>query len=68
MWWDLDRDIQTHIGSVLQEQFEFLFDKLNVKGTRDVAAEVTTRVMMHRERPTEAAAEVEAEEVGDLAD
>jgi hypothetical protein len=25
-------------------------------------------VLMHRERPTEAAAEVEAEEVGDLAD
>jgi len=68
MWWDLDGDTQAQIGSVLQEQFEFLFDKLNVKGTRDVAAEVTTRVAMHRERPTEAATEMEAEEVGDLAD
>lgn len=68
MWWDLADDVQTSVGSVLQEQFEFLFDKLNVKNTRDVVAEVTTRVMMHRQRPTEAAAEVEAEDVGDLAD
>jgi len=68
MWWDLDGATQAQIGSVLQEQFEFLFDKLNVKGTRDVVAEVTTRVVMHRQRPTEAAVAVEAEEVGDLAD
>jgi fructose/tagatose bisphosphate aldolase len=68
IWWDLDVDTQTRVGSVLQEQFEFLFDKLNVKGTRDVVSEVTTRVAIHRERPTEAVAAVEAEEVGDLAD
>jgi hypothetical protein len=68
MWWDLSNDIQGNVGSVLQEQFEFLFDKLNVKNTQDVAAKVTTRVPMHRQRPTEAAAEVETEDVGDLAD
>jgi fructose/tagatose bisphosphate aldolase len=68
MWWDLATDAQSNIGSVLQEQFEFLFDKLNVKNTRETVAKVTTRVTMHRERPTEAEAEVEAEEVGDLAD
>ncbi|MCB8944228.1 MAG: class II fructose-bisphosphate aldolase [Ardenticatenaceae bacterium] len=68
MWWDLGADVQEQVGSVLQEQFEFLFDKLNVKNTHGVANEVTTRVVMHRARPTEAAAEVEAEDVGDLAD
>ena len=68
MWWDLDAAVLAQIGTALQEQFEFLFDKLNVKNTREVANEVTTRVVMHRERPTEAAAEVEAEDVSDLAD
>ncbi|HEX6384044.1 MAG TPA: class II fructose-bisphosphate aldolase [Anaerolineae bacterium] len=67
-WWDLDADTQEQIGATLQEQFEFLFEKLNVKGTRDLAANVTTRVPMHRSRPTEAVEEVEAEEIADLAD
>jgi fructose/tagatose bisphosphate aldolase len=68
MWWDLGGDVQTSVGEVLQEQFEFLFDKLNVKDTQSVAQSVTTRVVMHRERPSEATAVVEQEDVGDLAD
>lgn len=67
-WWDLDREVQAEIGATLQEQFEFLFEKLNVKGTRDLVANVTTRVAMARRRPTEAAEEVETEEIADLAD
>jgi fructose/tagatose bisphosphate aldolase len=67
-WWDLDEAAQQRIGGVLQEQFEFLFDKLNVKGTRDVATRLTTRVAIHQSRPTEAAEDVAAEDVSDLAD
>lgn len=67
-WWDLDEANQTRIGAILQEQFEFLFDKLNVKGTRDVAQRMTTRVTIHQPRPLAAAAEVAEEDVKDLAD
>ena len=67
-WWDLDKEIQVQIGATLQEQFEFLFEKLNVKGTRDLVANVTTRVVMSRRRPTEAVEEAEAEDIADLAD
>ena len=67
-WWDLDKEIQVQIGATLQEQFEFLFEKLNVKGTRDLVANVTTRVAMSRHRPTEAVEEAEAEDIADLAD
>jgi fructose/tagatose bisphosphate aldolase len=67
-WWDLDDGTKDHIGQALQEQFEFLFDKLNVKGTYNVAAQVTTRAEIHQPRPTTAAEEVEAEDISDLAD
>ena len=58
----------SEIGGVLQEQFEFLFDQLNVKGTRDVVEHTTTRVVIHQPRPVVAAAAVAAEDVKDLAD
>lgn len=67
-WWNLDESHLAEIGGVLQEQFEFLFDQLNVKGTRDVAEQVTTRVVIHQPKPTEAVAAVAAEDVKDLAD
>lgn len=67
-WWGLDASKQAEIGEVLQEQFEFLFDQLNVKGTRDVVSSVTTRVRIGKPRPVEAAAVAEAEDVKDLAD
>ena len=67
-WWGLAEDKLAEIGGVLQEQFEFLFDQLNVKGTRDVVESVTTRVVIHQPRPAAAAAAVAAEDVKDLAD
>lgn len=67
-WWDLDAQLQAQIGATLQEQFEFLFEKLNVKGTRDLVANITTCVPMHRSRPVEAMEEAEAEDIADLAD
>lgn len=67
-WWDLDDQHQREIRGVLQAQFEFLFDCLNVTKTRQMAADVTTRIEIHRARPHEAAADLAAEDVSDLAD
>ena len=67
-WWNLEEAKLAEIGGVLQEQFEFLFDQLNVKGTRDLVESVTTRVVIHQPKPAEAAEAVAAEDVKDLAD
>src|SRR5690606_26043449 len=67
-WWNLDEASLAEISGVLQEQFEFLFQQLNVKGTRDVVERVTTRVAIHQPRPVGAAEAVAAEDVKDLAD
>ena len=67
-WWGLGDGAKKRIGEALQEQFEFLFDKLNVKDTKQVVNDVTTVVRMHRSRPTEAAEEGELQIAGDLSD
>ena len=67
-WWNLDESRLAEIGGVLQEQFEFLFDQLNVKGTRELVEQVTTRVVIHQRRPIAAAEAVGVEDVKDLAD
>lgn len=67
-WWNLDESTLAEISGVLQEQFEFLFEQLNVKGTREVVERVTTRVAIHQPKPAEAVAAVAAEDVKDLAD
>jgi hypothetical protein len=67
-WWDLDPAVQDKIGQALQEQFEFLFEKLAVLNTRDFTAQFTPIVERHRPRPTEAAAEGVLEIASDLAD
>jgi len=67
-WWDLDDGAKKRIGQALQEQFEFLFNKLNVNDTRRVVHDVTTIVRMHRERPDVAVEEGELQIAGDLSD
>jgi fructose/tagatose bisphosphate aldolase len=67
-WWDLGAEAQAKVGAVLEEQFEFLFDKLNVKDTRDVAAKFTTIQKQSRPRPQAAVEETELEIASDLAD
>ena len=67
-WWTMEEAKLEEIGAVLQEQFEFLFDQLNVKGTRDIVEHTTTRVVIHQPKPAAAAAAVAAEDVKDLAD
>jgi len=67
-WWNLSAEAQAKIGSVLEEQFEFLFDKLNVRDTREIAAQYTTIQKQNRPRPQAAVEETELEIASDLAD
>lgn len=67
-WWGMESAKRQEIAAALQTQFEFLFDQLNVKETLAVAQAATTRVVIHKERPLDAIADVEAEDVSDLAD
>ena len=67
-WWDLPAEAQATLGQVLQEQFEFLFDQLNIKGTKAIVAETVTIPKHHRVRPTRAVEEGELEIAADLAD
>ena len=68
LWWDLPGDAQEKIGAALQDQFEFLFEKLSVGNTRDFANEVTTVVRQRRRRPEKAIDAAELEIASDLAD
>lgn len=67
-WWNLDGAVKERIGAALQEQFEFLFEQLNVAETRQMVNDVTTAVRWHRPRPQKAAEESELEIASDLAD
>ncbi len=67
-WWHLPNEKQAEIGRVLQDEFEFLFDKLGIAKTREFANQVTTIQEIHRPRPTEAVEETDLEIASDLAD
>ncbi|MBK8904922.1 MAG: class II fructose-bisphosphate aldolase [Anaerolineaceae bacterium] len=67
-WWDVPAEAQEKLGQVLQEQFEFLFDQLNIQGTRAIVAETVMVPKHHRVRPKQAVEEGELEIAPDLAD
>jgi hypothetical protein len=67
-WWDLEAETHAEIGAILEEQFLFLFEQLNVGNTRDLAKRITTWAKIHQERPLVAAVAVGEEDVSDLAD
>jgi fructose/tagatose bisphosphate aldolase len=67
-WWDLDQDVHQRIGQALEEQFKFLFEKLNVQGTGAIARKYALATSQHRPRPMVAQAEGELEIAADLAD
>lgn len=67
-WWDLSAAVQEKVGRALQDEFEFLFDKLAIANTRQFANQVTPVVKLHKPRPTEAAEEADLEIASDLAD
>jgi fructose/tagatose bisphosphate aldolase len=67
-WWNLPEAAQEKIGRALQDEFEFLFDKLGIANTREFVNQVTTVRENHRSRPTEAVEETELEMASDLAD
>ena len=68
MWWDLPAVEQEKIGRALQDEFEFLFDKLGIAHTRDFANTVTTIQKNNRPRPSEAVVDTKLEIASDLAD
>ena len=51
-----------------QEQFEFLFEKLNVGGTKNFTQKVTPIVEQNRPRPLKAKKESQLKVASDLAD
>jgi hypothetical protein len=67
-WWDLDPARQAQIGSVLQEQFEFLFLKLQADGTKEMSEKYAPQVRSHLPRPKSASEEAVLEMASDLAD
>jgi fructose/tagatose bisphosphate aldolase len=67
-WWDMEEGIRDKIGLALQEQFTFLFEKLNVGDTRQIADELTPPVSIRRQRPTTTAEGAAEADVSDLAD
>ncbi len=67
-WWDLDQAHQVQIGLALQEQFEFLFLKLQADGTKAMSAKYAPQVPHHLPRPKVATEEAVLEIASDLAD
>jgi fructose/tagatose bisphosphate aldolase len=67
-WWGLSAAVQEKVGKALQNEFEFLFDKLAIANTREFANAVTSIVKIDKPRPTEAAEVGDLEIAADLAD
>lgn len=67
-WWGLDEAVMTQIGEVLQAQFEFLFQQLNIVNTLDVVRNTVTCVRQRRTLPLAAQQEAALEIASDLAD
>jgi hypothetical protein len=67
-WWNMDAGSQEGIGRALQDQFEFLFDKLAVCDTLETVKKLTPPLTRHQPRPVEAVQQKEMEVAGDLAD
>ncbi len=67
-WWDLDQSYQEQIGSALQEQFEFLFLKLQADGTKEMSLKYAPRIVHHLPRPVVAKEDTVLEIASDLAD
>jgi len=51
-WWSLPEDVRTEIGQRLEDQFAFLFEKLNVPNTTTLVAETVTVPTVHKPRPS----------------
>lgn len=67
-WWDLPTAVQEKVGRALQDEFEFLFDKLEIANTHEFANAVTSIIKHDKPRPMEAAEEAKLHVAADLAD
>jgi len=66
--WDLPASLRDEVGSAWEEQFGFLFERLNVVGTRDLVARHVKPVGVHKAVTDFGGAAADAEDVSDLAD
>lgn len=67
-WWNLEPDVQISIGRALQEQFEFLFEMLEVSDTREITQKNTPEIKIHRQIPSVVTVQDDLEIAVDLAD
>ncbi|MEZ4672994.1 MAG: class II fructose-bisphosphate aldolase [Caldilineaceae bacterium] len=49
--WSMDRETQAALFMALEEQFEFFYDRLNVKNTRQLIDTIVTPVELHKPMP-----------------
>jgi len=66
-WWGLGEDVIGPIRDALQNQFAFLFQKLNVVNSMELVKRFVTAPEVHRPMPTGAVQAVQAEDAGGLA-
>jgi hypothetical protein len=66
--WNLPEEQLANICGAWEEQFYFLFEQLNIKGTRALADLFTKPVTVHKTLADYGAAQKEAEDVTGLAD
>lgn len=66
--WGLSADRREEIGAAWENQFAFLFEQLNVKGTRELTDKHVSPAAVHKKLADFGLVEVEGEEVKDLAD
>jgi fructose/tagatose bisphosphate aldolase len=67
-WWNLEPNVLLSIGQALQEQFEFLFKKLEVSDTREITQKNTPAIKIHRPLPSAVDVQDDLEIAADLAD
>ncbi|MCC7358404.1 MAG: class II fructose-bisphosphate aldolase [Anaerolineales bacterium] len=66
--WNLPEDRRANICGAWEEQFYFLFEQLNIKGTRALVDLYTKPVLVHKTLADYGAAQKEVEDVTGLAD
>ncbi|MBI3361929.1 MAG: aldolase, partial [Chloroflexi bacterium] len=66
--WGMSAQKREELGAAWEKQFAFLFEQLNVKGTKELMDKHVEPVAVHKKLADFGLVEVEAEEVKDLAD
>lgn len=62
-WWMMEKDAKNGILDALEEKFEFLFEKLNVAGTREYTDKFISLVKIPYRKSVQAVEQVEAKDI-----